>query len=76
MCLHATLIKQLGGRSYVAGALGLEIETVKSWQKRGAIPPRYWRRMAELAQKKGHEVTILQLEQASSDNCDPEPVAA
>jgi hypothetical protein len=45
---HAAVIRKIGGRAFLAGALGLPSETVKSWAKRG-IPARYWHRVVELA---------------------------
>ena len=50
MTRHRALIKRLGGYVMVAELLGLDVETVKSWQKadRG-IPPRYWVDIAKLA---------------------------
>jgi hypothetical protein len=46
---HADVIRKVGGRSFLAAALGVPSETVKSWPKRG-IPARYWHRVVELAQ--------------------------
>lgn len=60
--LHATVIREIGGRTYLARVLELEPETVKSWTKRG-IPARYWHRIVELAHEKLPELTITDLEQ-------------
>ena len=56
---HSAVIRNLGGRSFVAAAFGLHPETVKSWSKRG-IPPRYWHKVVELAQDPS--LTIADLE--------------
>ena len=50
MSRHRAIIKQLGGHAVLADHLGLDAETVKSWNKpdRG-IPPRYWVDIAKLA---------------------------
>jgi hypothetical protein len=50
MTRHRAIIKRLGGHAVLADHLGLEAETVKSWNKwdRG-IPPRYWVDIAKLA---------------------------
>ena len=56
---HAIVIRKVGGRSFLAAALGVPSETVKSWPKRG-IPARYWHRVVELAQDP--DLTIADLE--------------
>jgi DNA-binding transcriptional regulator YdaS (Cro superfamily) len=50
MTRHRAIIKRLGGYVALADRLGLDVETVKSWNKadRG-IPPRYWVQIARLA---------------------------
>jgi hypothetical protein len=65
MNLHATVINTIGGRTYVARALGLPTETVKSWSKRG-IPARYWHLIVELAAPKmpGLKIADLDLDHA------------
>jgi hypothetical protein len=59
--LHAEVIRQIGGRAYLAGVLCLQVETVKSWQKRG-IPARYWHRVIELAALKLPNLTFDDLD--------------
>lgn len=44
----------------MAGALRLEIETVKSWPKRG-IPARYWHEVVALVAPKMPDLTIEDL---------------
>lgn len=61
MNLHATIIREIGGRTYLAGLLGLPVETVKSWPKRG-IPARYWHRILKLAESKRPELTYEELD--------------
>lgn len=61
MSLHAEVIRAAGGRTYLAGALRLEVETVKSWPKRG-IPSRYWHKVVELARRNLPELTIDDLD--------------
>lgn len=50
MTRHGAIIRKLGGHVAIADHLGLEVQTVKSWNKpdRG-IPPRYWLDIAKLA---------------------------
>lgn len=50
MTRHRAIIRRLGGHVALADHLGLDAETVKSWNKtdRG-IPPRYWVDVAKLA---------------------------
>jgi hypothetical protein len=61
--LHATVIRQIGGRTYLAGALRLPPETVKSWPKRG-IPARYWHHVIELVHAKMPDLTVMDLERS------------
>jgi hypothetical protein len=50
MTRHRAIIKRLGGYVALAGHLGLDAETVKSWNKQDrGIPPRYWVDIAKLA---------------------------
>ena len=63
MNLHAEAIRAAGGRTYLAGALRLPVETVKSWPRRG-IPAKYWHHVVSLAVGKMPELTIEALEHA------------
>lgn len=45
---HADLIRSLGGKAWLAGALGLPRNSVTRWHERG-IPSRYWHRVVDLA---------------------------
>lgn len=59
---HAALIRRLGGKTRLCGALGLDRDTVTKWHTRG-IPSRYWHRIIDLAQAAGlHDVTGERLE--------------
>ena len=57
MSFHAEVIRAAGGRTYLAGALGLDVETVKKWPKRG-IPSLYWHKVVVLAREEMPDLTI------------------
>lgn len=42
------IIDRCGGELMVAYHLALHQQTVKRWAKRGGIPAKYWRRLAEM----------------------------
>jgi hypothetical protein len=45
---HADLIRRLGGKTWLAGALGIPRNSITRWHERG-IPSRYWHRVVDLA---------------------------
>jgi DNA-binding transcriptional regulator YdaS (Cro superfamily) len=57
MSRHRAIIRDLGGYVALAEHLGVDVETVKSWNKRDrGIPPRYWVDIARLAGMKPEDL--------------------
>lgn len=47
-----TIVKDLGGVTKVADALGVPVGTVGAWQTRGRIPPRCWPALVNLCKRR------------------------
>ena len=44
---HGDLIRRIGGKTWLAGALGLDRGIVTRWHERG-IPSKYWHRVVAI----------------------------
>jgi hypothetical protein len=49
-----------GNAEALASDIGVGGVTVRQWRNRGNIPPQYWRRIIEAAEKRGKALTLDQ----------------
>jgi len=47
---HKDIVKQIGAR-VLSEALGVPIETARSWGKRNSIPAKYWHGVIKASQR-------------------------